>query len=209
MTEMIKKFLQNTCKPQGLMGRMMTVMMNNGHARLAEWGFSHLKFRKNMDVLDIGCGGGANVSVLLRRCPEGKVTGMDYSSVCVSQSKKKNQKAAAAGRCRIVQASAEKIPFADNSFDLITAFETVYFWPDLGACIRNIYGKLRRGGVFLICNEDSDPADDRWTKIIDGMRVYSEEELRGYLKEAGFTQISVDRMEKKGWLCVWAKKELL
>lgn len=134
------------------------------------------------------------------------MTGMDYSPVCVSQSKRTNQKAAAEGRCRIVQASAKKIPFADDSFDLITAFETVYFWPDLGECIKKIYGKLRQAGVFFICNEDSDPADDRWTKIIDGMRVYSEEELRGYLKDAGFTQIGVDRDKKKGWLCIWGKK---
>lgn len=203
---MFKKFLQNTCKPQGVMGKMMTVMMNNGHAPLAEWGFSHLKLRKDMDALDIGCGGGANIAVLLKRCSKGKVTGADYSPVCVSQSKKTNRNAVAAGRCRVVQASAEKLPFADESFDVITAFETVYFWPNLRECIRQIHGKLRKDGVFLICNEECDPADDRWTKIIDGMRVYSGEELTEYLEDAGFTGIGVDRDEKKGWICLWAKK---
>lgn len=202
---MFKRILQNTRRPEGLSGKMMTIMMNNGHARLAAWGFSHLELRQDMDALDIGCGGGANVSVLLSRCRGGRVTGMDYSPVCVSQSRKKNRKEVAAGRCRIIRASAEKIPFEAGSFDVITAFETVYFWPDLGECFRQVHEKLRPGGTFLICNEDSDPSNDQWTKIIEGMRVYSAQELEKLLKAAGFEEIRIDRKAEKGWICLTAR----
>ena len=41
---LFKKILQNTQKPQGFLGKMMLFGMNRGHARLAEWGMSHLEW---------------------------------------------------------------------------------------------------------------------------------------------------------------------
>lgn len=203
---MFKKFFQNTRKPQGFLGRMMAVMMNNGHAQLAEWGFSHLPSFTYQKALDIGCGGGANVSVLLSKAPGAKVWGVDYSPVCVEQSSRTNRAAVAANRCRILQASAAKLPFSQSVFDVVTAFETVYFWPDLAACFRQVYHVLKPNGVFLICNEESDPSDDRWTKLIDGMKIYDMMELKEYLEQAGFSQITVDQQAKKGWICLTGRK---
>ena len=48
--------LQNFCKPAGLAGKFMVKMMNNGHAKIAEWGFSHITAVKAAPVLDVGCG---------------------------------------------------------------------------------------------------------------------------------------------------------
>lgn len=203
---MLKKFFQNTCKPQGFLGKMMAVMMNRGHAKLAEWGFSHLTSHTYRKALDIGCGGGANVQVLLDMVPEAKVCGVDYSQVCVDQSSKKNHSAISAGRCRIIQASAAKLPFSDSTFDVITAFETVYFWPDLASCFRQVFRTLKPGGTFLICNEESDPSDDRWTRMIDGMRIYDKLELKEYLEQAGFCQITSDQHPENGWICLTARK---
>lgn len=65
-------FYQNTCKPEGLGGKLMTQIMNSGHhAKLAEWGFSHLTLAPDANILDAGCGGGANLARWLERCPEG------------------------------------------------------------------------------------------------------------------------------------------
>ena len=50
-------FFQNTCKPSGLGGRLMVKMMNSGHAKLADWGFSQIQAKADARVLDAGCGG--------------------------------------------------------------------------------------------------------------------------------------------------------
>jgi len=42
--------------------------------------------------------------------------------------------------------------------------------------------------------------------MIDGMRIYPEEELRAALEKAGFTEIESRRETKKHWLCMLAKK---
>ena len=47
--------------------------------------------------------------------------------------------------------------------------------------------------------------DEKWTQMVDGMVIYSEEQLVGYLKNAGFGDIAVHKNEKN-WLCVTARK---
>ncbi len=45
------------------------------------------------------------------------------------------------------------LPFADTSFDVATAFETVYFWPDIRRSLSEVARVIRRGGTFMISNE--------------------------------------------------------
>lgn len=204
---MLKRFFQNTCKPKGTAGKLMIHMMNKGHMSLSQWGFSHLSLNDCQSALDIGCGGGANLTSLLNRFPQGMVTGMDYSPLCVEQSSHKNQAFIESGRCRVLQGDASSLPFEPDSFDLVTAVETIYFWPGLPSCFRQVLTVLRPGGLFLICNEACNPEDDRWSKIIDGMTVYSGSQLEQYLQEAGFSSIQCDEDRRKGRICLIAEKK--
>lgn len=83
-------FFENTRKPQGFGGKLMTKMMNIGHAKLSQWGFSNISVNPDAAVLDVGCGGGANIVAWLGKCGNGHVTGMDYSKVSVAESQKLN-----------------------------------------------------------------------------------------------------------------------
>ena len=124
-------FFENTRKPVGFGGKIMVAMMNLGHSAVARWGLQFLNTAPDAKVLDCGCGGGANIRRLLKKCPQGVVKGIDYSPVSVEKSKKVNEAAIAEGRCAVLQGSVADMMFADNWFDAVTAFETVYFWPDL------------------------------------------------------------------------------
>ena len=149
-------FFENTRKPVGLGGKIMVAMMNLGHSPVARWGLRFLELTLDAKVLDCGCGGGANIKRLLKKCPEGIVKGIDYSPVSVEKSKKVNEAAIAEGRCTVLQGSVADMIFAGDWFDAVTAFETVYFWPDLPQCFREVYRVLKPGGTFLICNESGD-----------------------------------------------------
>ena len=137
---LLRKFFSNTGKPEGVMGKIVVAMMNKGHAGIAAWGFSHLDLQGNEQVLDCGCGGGANVAVFLRMVDEGRVTGLDYSPVSVEKAREVNSAAIATGRCSIVQGNVQALPFDDGGFDVVTAFETVYFWPELPRCFGEYIG---------------------------------------------------------------------
>ena len=199
-------FFENTRNPVGIGGKIMVALMNLGHSPVARWGLRFLELTPDAEVLDCGCGGGANIKRLLKLCPKGTVWGIDYSPVSVEKSKRGNEAAVTKGRCDVLRASVTELPFESEQFNAVTAFETVYFWPDLPQCFREVWRVLKSGGTFLICNESNGDTDkdEKWTEIIGGMTIYKDIELKSCLEQAGFFDVQIHK--KKSWLCVTARK---
>ena len=205
---LFKDYVNQTRKPEGFLGKLMVFGMNGGHAKLAEWGMRYLPGEEPDRILEIGCGGGRNAAELLKRFRSAHVTAVDYSPVSVEKAAAYNKAAIAAGRCEVQAGNASALCFPDQRFQLATAFETVYFWPDIEKCFAEVCRVLRPGGTFLICNE-SDGTDEtglRFEKIIEGMKCYTAEELTAALKAAGFSEIRTDRHPNKPWLTATARK---
>lgn len=207
--EILKLFFGNTRKPEGLLGRWMVVGMNRAHAEVADWGMQYLPQTGIAEIAELGCGGGRNVRALLQRYPTAKVTALDYSEISVEKTGRVNRREIQKGRCRVVQGDVSKLPFEDARFDLVTAFETVYFWPGPTESFREVYRILKPGGTFLIVNESDGmkAGDDKWLSAIDGLRIFNQAQLSGFLQEAGFSDITVYHNQKKHWLCVLAMRE--
>lgn len=201
----INAFFQNCSKPEGFFGRLLLRGMNHGHAPLSQWAMSKLNWQPDWQVLDIGCCGGANLAAMLQLCPNGKVYGLDISPDSVAFSKALNQKQLGS-RCFVELGSAEQLPYPARHFDVVTAFETIYFWRPLSQSFAEAARVLKPQGRFLICCEASDPNDDTWTKRIDGMVIHSVSELQACLSQAGFDKITVFNREKGGGLCIISQK---
>lgn len=201
----INRILQNTRKPEGFFGRMILCGMNCGHAPIARWGMSHICFLSEWHILDIGCGGGANIAEMLRRAPQGMVYGIDFSPESVAFARRKN--ACTLGRrCFITEGTADSLPFDNGTFDLVTAFETVYFWESLPRAFAEAARVLKSGGMILVCNEVCDPDNTTWTDRIEGMRIYSAETIANLLAEAGFRDTAIFRHKGQA-VCITARKE--
>lgn len=205
----LRAFFNNTRKPEGLLGRCMVGSMNRAHAALADWGLSYLPETGPTEIAELGCGGGRNIRALLRKYPAATVAALDYSEVSVEKARSVNRKGLQAGRCRIIQGEVSCLPFEDGAFDLVTAFETVYFWPGPTESFREVYRTLRPGGIFLIVNEvdGENPRDSRWLSVIDGMKIFNRSQFVTFLTEAGFSKVIVKRDAKRHWLCVLAIRE--
>lgn len=206
---LLSKIFSNTRKPEGFWGKMMVAGMNGGsHARMASWGLDFGDVPAEGDILDIGCGGGANLDRIMQRSPKTMVTGVDYSEVSVEKARKVNADAIGEGRCKVLQASVSALPFAENTFSMVTAFETIYFWPDIEKSFAEVLRVLDVGGRFLIVNEDDglSGANEKWEKIIDGMHTYTPGEVQSHLEAAGFKDIQILRNGAKHWLAVKAVK---
>ena len=171
--------------------------MNRFHASLARRGMRQVDWQPEWNVLDIGCGGGADLKRLLKLCPQGRVYGIDLSEESVAFARRHN-----AGeldrRCFIRQGDVCSLPYGDGAFDAVTAFETVYFWRPVGKALGEVFRVLRKGGCFLIGLEAGDPELGRmWTERIGGMTVYGAEELKCLLSRAGFSDIRAIRAKEE------------
>ena len=203
----MKRFFSQTKKPEGFLGKIMVNGMNSGgHASLAEWGFGFTENIKAETSLDCGCGGGANVRRLLER--SNKVYGIDYSEISVTKSRETNAEAIRSGKCEILHGDVASLPFEDDSFEIVTAFETVYFWQNIEKAFSEIYRVLKKGGIFAITNESTgtDKTSVKFSQIIDGMNLYTGEKLKSLLEKAGFTGIEIHTHADKPWLNVTGKK---
>jgi len=204
---LLSKIFSNTRKPEGFFGRLMVAGMNGGtHAAMATWGLDKVSVPQEGEILDIGCGGGANLARLLTRNKDAKVTGVDYSLVSVAKSAKVNAEAIARGRCIVLEANVASLPFVDGQFSLVTAFETVYFWPDIEKSFAEVRRVLADGGTFLIVNEDDGLSgkNEKWEKMIEGMHTYTPDELKAHLSAAGFRDIDIHGDTPAHWLAVTA-----
>ena len=206
--ELLRKFFNQTRKPEGFLGKLMLSGMNSGHAKLADWGLAHLPKLSVSDAVDLGCGGGRNAGELLKKYPTAHVTAIDYSALCVEKAAQYNRAMIAAGRCTVRQGDVSDLQLPEAAFDLATAFETVYFWPGLETCFAQAAKVLKPGGYFLICNESdgTDPTSQKFETIIDGMKNYTPQEIEAALKAAGFSQVISDHHPTKPWIAVLAKK---
>ena len=206
---LLSKIFSNTRKPEGFWGRMMVAGMNGGsHAAMASWGLDLANIPAEGEILDIGCGGGANLARLMARSLSAKVTGVDHSPVSVEKSSKVNADEVAKGRCKVLEANVSSLPFKDDTFAMATAFETVYFWPDIEKSFAEVRRVLVPGRMFLVVNEDDGLSgnNEKWEKMIEGMHTYTPDELNTHLTAAGFKNITIHRNESKHWLCVTAVK---
>ena len=188
---LIKKLFTNCACPQGRMDRAMLKFMNLCHAPLTNWGLKLVDIQDGWTMLDIGCGGGATLQRLLKRSQDARVYGIDISEESVAKARKVNADVLDK-QVFVTQGSAKSLPYEDGKFDLVTAVETVYFWPNLPNCLQEVRRVLKQGGKFAILVEVVD-SDSKWTSVVEGMTAYSPEDLKKLLDEAGFTQTEIHR----------------
>ncbi|VYT91171.1 methyltransferase domain-containing protein [Peptoniphilus gorbachii] len=195
---MFKSFFENFRKPKdNFFGRFILKSMNKGHEKLARWGRSYLNIDKNYIVLDLGCGGGRNIEYFLTKAD--KVYGLDHSETSVKMASEINKKAIDTGRCQILVGDVKSLPLEDESIDIVTAFETIYFWNDIEECFREIYRVLKNGGQFLICNEVSSKERRDVKKLLKmiNFEIYKPNDLTKMLRELGFScQYHLDRKKQ-------------
>ena len=184
-------FTDNFGNPKGLLGRMMLVSMDKEHLPMAQWALERIKIPGNGKIADLGCGGGYNIRRMLEISAKAKFIGLDISDESVKKAQKVN-KEELGKRVKIIKGSAEKLPFKDNSIDLITAFETVFFWKKPEKAFREIYRSLVKGGCFAVINNYGDLNVD-WEKKVPCMTRYTAEQIADMLKAAGFSDISINK----------------
>jgi ubiquinone/menaquinone biosynthesis C-methylase UbiE len=186
--------------------------MNKSHSGLTDWGLGHVSVEPHYTILDVGCGGGRTISKLARMASAGKVCGIDYSEASVAASTRTNAELIRSGRVEIRSGSVSRLPFPDTTFDLITAVETHFFWPDLPGDTREVVRVLKPGGTFILIAEIYKGARTAAAKMVEkhadrmGMTLLTVEEHRELLAGAGCADVQVIEEADKAWICAVGSK---
>ena len=207
MINMVAEKITQYMKPHDEEGIETIKNMNEEHEKISNFAFECIEIGKNDRILDIGCGGGVNIEKFLKLTTN-NVDGLDYSEISVSESIKRNQNAVNEKRCEVIQADVCKMPIADESYDLISAFETIYFWPDIANTFKEVSRIIKPNGQFMIAQgtDGNHPDDERWLNTVEGMTIYTAPELERYLLDAGFSSVKSFKKENEYILIVIAKK---
>jgi ubiquinone/menaquinone biosynthesis C-methylase UbiE len=198
----------NQCsKPTGLLGRFTLWRMNSGHSKLTDWGLAHVSIANHFTILDMGCGGGKTINKLAAIATQGKIYGVDYSHESVAASKRTNAHWIKLGRVEVRHGSVSQLPLPDAMFDLVTAVETHFWWPNLPGDMRELSRVLKPGGTLILIAEVYKGADTTVSKLVEkyasrtGMMLLSVEEHRQLFTTAGFSNVQVIEERRKGWIC--------
>jgi ubiquinone/menaquinone biosynthesis C-methylase UbiE len=200
-------------KPTGWLGRFILWNMNSRHSKVTDWGLSSVAIRKPDIVLDVGCGGGRTVSKLAAIATQGKVYGLDYSEAAVVVAKKTNKRWIAVGRVEIREGSVSQLPFADEMFDVVTAVETHFWWPDLPHDMQEVLRVLKPDGTLVIVAEIYRGAKTKTAKLaekylpLSGMKLLTAGEHGDLFRNAGYTDVQIIEEPGKGWICARGRKQ--
>lgn len=137
----------------------------------------HIGPRDDLEILDMGCGPGGNISLLSQF---GRVTGLDVSEEALKFARSYSF-------FKLVLADAKKLPFTDSSYDLVTSLDVFEHLEDDQKAFREVWRVLRQGGVLLT----TVPAHPwLWSPHDEALfhkRRYTRSELLKRISEAGFT----------------------
>jgi ubiquinone/menaquinone biosynthesis C-methylase UbiE len=207
---LISSVLDQCRKPTGWVGRVVLWDMNRHHATVTDWGLQHLAIELHDTILDVGCGGGRTVHKLAGIATTGKVYGIDISEESVSVSRRTNRRWIQLGRVDIRHGSVSCLPFCEHSFDLVTAVETHFFWPDLVADLQEVRRVLKPGGKLIIIAEVY--AGGKYNQVLQKLAgwwhlaLLSGTEYRDLFSRAGYAGIQIFEHYDKGWICVIGEK---
>jgi len=193
-------------KPTGWLGRFTLRRMNLSHSKLTDWGLAHISIENHGTILDVGCGGGRTVAKLAAVAKQGKVYGVDYSEESVAVTKRTNARWIDLGRVEVRHGSVSRLPFPDNTFDLATAVETHFWWPNLPGDLREIFRVLKLGGKLIIIAEVYKGGNTMASRIAEkyaartGMTLPSVNEHRELFTKAGYSDVQLmENRDKDGF----------
>ena len=129
------------------------------------------------DVLEVACGPGIGLGHLAARAK--RVVGGDFDPQLVQAAQQRHE-----GRIEVKQFSAERMLFADASFDVVLLLEAVYYLPRPEAFLQEARRVLRPDGTLLINSANCERPDFNPSPF--STRYFSAGELKSLMEDYGF-----------------------
>lgn len=182
-------------QPSGEIAKEVGKQMNQGNEHICKNAYDLCDLQNGESVLEIGMGNGFFVKEFLKDKPLSKYFGADFSPKMVSESVENNLDLVKSRQVEFIEASIEKLPFSDSSFDKIVTVNTLYFWPNPEENAKELLRILKPNGTLLIGYRHKSLMD-KIPFTQHGFTTYTETDVEQLLNEAGFTDISTSQISE-------------
>ncbi len=179
-------------KPTGFFGKILAKGMARGHKDFYKNAARVINPTNDDIYLEIGFGSGIFIKKYMPHVS--KIAGIDYSEDMVELASDINRRLVESGKAEFKQGYASSLPWADNEFTVVATIETFFFLTEIEKTLEEIFRVLKPGGRLIIemaFNKDDGADHKRHIKKMN-LKLYSGEEMKKLLKNAGFNDIVID-----------------
>ncbi|MFO0990682.1 MAG: methyltransferase domain-containing protein [Hyphomicrobiales bacterium] len=161
------------------------------NARVNAVAVEALRLSAGEHVVEIGCGPGHALKLLLASSPDATVTGIDHSAVMIGQAAALNAKALREGRLTLLSGDFTDLPFASQTVDAVLAVNVAYFMQGAQA-LAEARRILRPGGRIVVYVTHTLSMRSWRFAGPHTHRLFDEHAIGGMLASAGFLQSEIE-----------------
>ena len=175
-------------KPSGSFAATIAQNMDNTNEFLCDLTLQSMDLQGDERLLEIGFGSGRFIHRLFLHRDNLKVNGVDYSSEMVTMAKMINNDLIKSGSLKLEEGSSERLPFAEETFDIVFSNMVIYFWDNAEEHLLEIWRVLKPGGKFYTgFRTKKSMLQIPFVKY--GFTLYEPNEWQSVLEKNGFTVI--------------------
>ena len=190
---MVSKFLaRQFAKPSGIIGPLLLgPVWNRRNRALNDSALGLLDLEPDDEVLEVGFGGGYLLGRALARVTQGHVAGIDVSEAMTEHCRRRYRREWLSGHLQLDCASVSQIPFADNRFNKVYSVNSLFYWPDVPAAIRE-FGRVTREGGRLVLVFTSRASLKGLSFARHGLSLLDGSDVGRLLQDGGFEVTRID-----------------
>jgi SAM-dependent methyltransferase len=168
--------------------------MEKAHRPVGEQAIELMNIYAAAHVLDVGCGSGWAVRLFAEKAISGRVVGIDISDKMIRLAA---ENCASFSNVEFHIANAEKLPFRDSEFTHVFSMESLYYYADMHAALKEIKRVLEPGGVFVTVvdlYEENRPSRQWIDQLKVPVQYLSINQYRSLFESAGFVNVRDHRL---------------
>ncbi len=172
--------------PKGVLGLFFGEKMVSQHRPETLWTINLLELNKEESILELGCGAGFAMKLLLAKPNVQQVVGLDLSKSILHSAKIRNRHNISKGKAKLVLGNVSKIPLDNDLFTKVFSIHSIYFWDITPETVSEIYRVIKpKGSVTItLCNGKN---GETWS----GVQKMLDQQLLPLMIQSGFKNVKI------------------